>query len=139
MMAGRKTLTIAPADRVLAGLLRQDSANAWNIIQRQELLNHGITPLEIMLAAAREHWDECEYYKGQSRAAAALDDIPAAAEYQVLARQAMDRAVAYATQAAPYLHPRLSAIRAQTTTEQALTVQMIDYSRVEPSAGDPAS
>ncbi|VDO06495.1 unnamed protein product [Brugia timori] len=90
----------------------------------------GITPLEVMLRAMREHVAHADELKAQAvdaETALLLGDADSAvpAKLHHAARAALSEAAALAKDAAPYIHPKLSQVQSNINGDVTASVKII--------------
>lgn len=90
----------------------------------------GITPLEVMLRAMREHVSHADKLQAEAEDAAVAAlvgdvDPDIAVKYRQAALTAITDAAAMAKDAAPYMHPRLANINSTIDADVRGTIQVV--------------
>ena len=102
-------------------------AQDWRILFAQALAERSITPLEVMTTAMREYWAEAERYRQAAEYAMIMGDEDAVVEYHERKFLEIEKAVAVAVKAAPYMHPRLMS-STNTLDAGPLTIELVRFS-----------
>lgn len=102
-------------------------ANDWRIALAKIIAAQELTPLDTMSRAMREYWQRAESFRQACEMALALGNEEDAVYYNDEKFKAIEKAVAVAAKAAPYLHPRLTSINTQIDTGP-IQIELVRFS-----------
>lgn len=102
-------------------------ATDWRIALAKIIANQELTPLDTMSRAMREYWQRAESFRQACEMALALGNDEDAIYYNNEKFKAIEKAVAVAAKAAPYLHPRLTSINTQIDTGP-IQIELVKFS-----------